>query len=216
MHLESVIRQPGQHELMIQGIEVALSIPESPRFDVFAIVAHPHPLYQGSMMNKVVTTTAKAIFNLSIPVLRFNFRGVGKSIGQFDQGNAETEDMLCLIRTWRQHFPEAKLLLSGFSFGSFVAYRAAQIIIPHGLLLIAPPVYRFDFNPSKMQKRPDLILMGEADEVVSAQDVGQFARSFVPPIPTIWLPETGHYFHGKLLDLRELVMQWTNTCLSQD
>ena len=128
MHLESVIRQPGQHELMIQGIEVALSIPESPHFDVFAIVAHPHPLYQGSMMNKVVTTTAKAIFNFSIPVLRFNFRGVGKSIGQFDQGNAETEDMLCLIRTWRQHFPEAKLLLSGFSFGSFVAYRAAQII----------------------------------------------------------------------------------------
>lgn len=214
MSLELFSKQAGEHLLMHQGIEIALSIPQGVRYDYVAIVAHPHPLHHGTMMNKVVTTTAKAIFNQSIPVLRFNFRGVGQSIGHFDHGIGETQDLLLLIQAWQGLYPKARVLLSGFSFGSYVAYRAAQVTGVAGLLLIAPPVFRFSFELNHVNRVPDAIIMGRNDEVVEAKEVLQFANSFTPAIPTFWFEETGHFFHGKLLELRDAVSQWVQTCLS--
>jgi alpha/beta superfamily hydrolase len=164
------------------------------------------------MNNKVVTTAAKAIFNLGIPVCRFNFRGVGRSSGSFAQGDAETLDFVQICRLWQAIFPQAQLLLSGFSFGSYVAYRAAQLLQPRGLLLIAPPVFRFDFQFEKGIERPNLILMGDKDEVVSPVDVKDFAESFNPAIPIEWFADTGHFFHGRLIALREAVENWVKQC----
>jgi len=207
---------PGHHEYLLDGkIEIGLSIPTNANYDYFAIVGHPHPLQEGTMNNKVVTTTAKTIFNLNIPVLRFNFRGVGKSQGSFDHGNAETLDMLYIVQEWQKVYPNAKLLLSGFSFGSFIAFKVAQLCEVQGLLLIAPPVFRFDFNLTQITTLPDLILMGNQDEVVSPEDVKVFADSFSPPVPIDWFPETGHFFHGKLIALRESIETWIKLCLSR-
>lgn len=210
----------GHHEYLLNGpsglIELGLSIPEYANYEYFAIVGHPHPLQEGTMNNKVVTTTAKALFFANIPVIRFNFRGVGKSQGEFDNGHGETEDMLYLIHEWRKIYPHAKLLLAGFSFGSFIAFKAAQLTQVLGLLLIAPPVFRFDFKLEQLKFVPDLILMGDNDEVVSPKDVKDFADSCSPEIEIKWFEDTGHFFHGKLIILREAVESWINLCLAKN
>lgn len=215
MSLELLAHQAGEHHFVHEGIEMALSIPENANYAYFAIVAHPHPLQHGTMMNKVVTTTAKAIVNQSIPVLRFNFRGVGQSIGHFDHGTGETQDLLQIIKMYKRLYPQAKVLLSGFSFGSFVAYRAAQLTPVEGLLLIAPPVFRFSFEIENLIRAPDAIIMGTDDEVVDVNEVNRFAHLFKHDIPIVWFPETGHFFHGKLLELRDVVSNWVETCLSR-
>lgn len=207
---------PGHHQFVIEGpngnIEIGLSIPQLTNHDFFAIVGHPHPLQEGTMNNKVVTTTAKKFVDMHIPVIRFNFRGVGASQGVFDHGIGETDDMLYLIGLWKALYPQSKLILSGFSFGSYVAARAAQVVACALLVLIAPPVARFQFQPQSM---PSVILMGDADEVVDPQDVRVFAESVMPPIPIEWFADTGHFFHGKLLLLKDVLDKWVNTCLTR-
>ncbi len=166
------------------------------------------------MNNKVVTTAAKALFNLGIPVCRFNFRGVGLSSGAFDQGEGETGDFLELCEAWRLMFPKAKFLFLGFSFGSYIAYRAAQSQDVLGLLLIAPPVFRFNFKFDIGLRAPELILMGDCDEVVAPEDVSKFAQAFSPSLPILWFEQTGHFFHGRLVELRSAVTDWAKQCLN--
>lgn len=219
MSFNDYVHIPGHHQFVIDGperqIEVGLSIPEHANYEYFALVGHPHPLQEGTMNNKVVTTTAKAIYALNIPVLRFNFRGVGLSQGEFDQGIGESLDMLYLLKSWQAIYPKAKILLSGFSFGSYVATLAAQAIECQSLILIAPPVGRFDFEKKLMVRHPDVILMGTQDEVVEPNAVDSFAKSFQPDVPIEWFEETTHFFHGRLIALRDVMTKWINKCLSE-
>ena len=214
MDIKNLINQPGHHEYLISGpagtMEVVVSIPENCRQDWIALVAHPHPLQEGSMNNKVVTTTGRALLKRQVPVIRFNFRGVGASEGQFDHGNGETEDLLYLVSLWQQAYPKAKWILAGFSFGSYVAFRAAQSLLPDYLVLIAPPVHRFDYHLGQDVFVPTVIFQGNDDEVVPASDVKAFAKRFSPEVPMECFPETGHFFHSKLIDLKDALDKWIN------
>lgn len=209
-------KEPGMHALLLQGpagqIQVSLSIPDEVQWDKIALVGHPHPLHDGTMDNKVVTTTGRAILALNIPVIRFNFRGVGQSTGEFSHGLGEAQDMLWILQQWRHQFPHSQIYLSGFSFGSYVAFQVAQQIDVRCLILIAPPVQRFNFDLGKITRYPDVVFQGDVDEVVAADDVKRFTEKFIPAIPMEWFAETGHFFHGKLVQLKDAVQKWILLC----
>jgi alpha/beta superfamily hydrolase len=217
MDFQNICLTSGHHCLLVNGpqnqIEVVVSVPEQVNTDYFVLIGHPHPLQEGTMDNKVVTTTGRSLLTLQFPVIRFNFRGVGQSGGEFDHGIGETDDMVYLINLWQQAYPHAKLILAGFSFGSYVAFRAAQVVHPQCLILIAPPVHRFTYDLTQLKSLPTVIFQGDIDEVVPADEVARFAKSFDAPIPLEWFQDTGHFFHGKLIQLREAVVKWVQTCL---
>ena len=146
-----------------------------------AIVCHPHPLFGGTMDNKVVTTLARLARDEGAVVVRFNFRGVGESQGAYSDGIGETEDLLA-IHSWLTHqYPQLPLWLSGFSFGSFVAARGAEILKANGmpareLLLVAPPVHHYPFDEIENTGCPVTVVQGEDDEVVPAEQVFRWAE----------------------------------------
>jgi len=160
------------------------------------------------MDNKVVTTLAKTFAELGFATLRFNFRGVGASEGTFDSGNGEVEDMLSVVHYAQEAFGHIPLILSGFSFGGYVSARAAQQLHPHRLVLIAPAVGRTIPGLEKSTGMPHvphgtLVVHGEQDEVISLADAMDWARP--QHLPIVVLPEAGHFFHGRLHQLREIV-----------
>ena len=165
-----------------------------------AIVAHPLPTMGGTMENKIVTTLAKTFAELGFIALRFNFRGVGNSTGQFDEGDGETEDVLAVVNHARLQYGNLPLILSGFSFGGYVQACAAQQLHPHKLVLVAPAVGRFAMPPVP---QGTLVIHGEQDEVVPLTDVLHWARP--QHLPIVVLPETEHFFHGRLNQLKEIV-----------
>jgi alpha/beta superfamily hydrolase len=180
-------------------LEVVIHIPDViPR--AIAVIAHPLPTVGGTMENKIVTTLAKTFTELGFVALRFNFRGVGNSSGEFDNGNGEVEDALTVTRYALSKYGDLPLILSGFSFGGYVQARAAQQLPPRQLVLIAPAVTRYEMPPVP----PDTLLVhGELDEVISLTDVMQWARPQLLPI--VVLPGAVHFFHGRLDQLKEIV-----------
>jgi alpha/beta superfamily hydrolase len=172
-----------------------------------AVVAHPLPTMGGTMDNKVVTTLSKTFAELGFIALRFNFRGVGNSAGEFDSGNGEVEDVLAVVRHARQEHGDLPLILSGFSFGGYVQARAAQHLHPHPhrLVLIAPAVGRFAMPHVR---HDSLVVHGELDEVVPLAEVLQWARPL--HLPIVVLPEAGHFFHGRLNQLKQVVLHAFN------
>ena len=169
-----------------------------------AIVAHPLPTMGGTMENKVVTTLAKTFAELNFATLRFNFRGVGMSEGEFDNGNGEIEDLLSIIHFAQDTFGHLPLILSGFSFGGYVSARAALHLHPqpHRLVLVAPAVGRFEMP---QVPHDSLVIHGERDDVVPLADLMDWARPQHLPITV--LPEAGHFFHGRLHQVKQLVIQ---------
>lgn len=204
MNLVDLCHTPGEHRGFLPGrvgeLEACFTVPEHMTGQYIAILGHPHSLKGGSMQNKVVTTLAKVFKNLGIPSLRFNFRGVGASEGLYDAGLGESDDMLDLAGLCQKALPQAQLLFAGFSFGSFVAYRAAAQM-DHGLLLtVAPPVNHFDFTTFPEDPAPWILVQGDEDEVISAHLVLDFAEP--RNISVVRFADTGHFFHGKLIDLQ--------------
>lgn len=202
-------RTPSE-SLFIDGpagrLEALLDRPESdaaPR--AVAVVLHPHPQHQGTMQNKVAHMLARSFVDLGAPTLRFNFRGVGKSEGEFDNAVGEIEDALAALDWMHGEWPDAELWLGGFSFGAQVALNAANRRPVTHLVTVAPPVYRFIDNPPEPPRCDWLLIQGEADEVVDAGQVLDYARGLAQPPRLETLPETGHFFHGKLNRLREIV-----------
>ncbi len=199
---------PGDHPFVFEGkagkLEGRVMVPASCRMQHIAMLGHPHPLHGGTMSNKVVTTLARAFSEAGIMSVRFNFRGVGQSVGKHAHGVGESEDMLICMHHIQPWFPSAKWILAGFSFGSYVVYRAAQSSPVELLLMVAPPIERYDYTVAL--SCPWVIVQGEADEVVDAQGVFDFAVQHVPPIRLGRFSETSHFFHGKLLKLREQVV----------
>ena len=154
------------------------------------------------MHNKVVTMAARSLRELGVTVVRFNFRGVGASGGTFDQGDGEREDLRAIAAWVRAQRPDAALWLAGFSFGAFVSLRMAQALQPQALVSIAPPVDRgWDFD-NLQPPAQWLVIQGEADEIVDAQAVYRWLATLDAPHTLVRMPDTSHFFHRKLIDLR--------------
>lgn len=171
-----------------------------------AVVAHPLPTMGGTMDNKIVTTLVKTFAELGFVAIRFNFRGVGESSGEYDEGNGEVEDVLAIVKYAQKEFGELPLVLSGFSFGGYVQARAAEQLHPKKLVLIAPAVGRFAMPKVAADT---LLIHGEMDEVVALSDVFSWARQ--QHFPIVVVPEATHYFHGHLNQIKAIVTQHFNS-----
>lgn len=193
------------------AIEAIVETPADSAAAAFMVICHPHPLHAGTMTNKVVTTLARSAHELAVPTLRFNFRGVGKSAGSFDEGRGEVDDALAVIAWGRQRWPAATLWLAGFSFGGVVALRASTAAGagPVGRLVTVAPALGRNFGSVDDIAVPDcpwLIVQGEADEVVDANVVTAWARELRPAPQLVTLAGVGHYFHGQLTTLQQRVV----------
>lgn len=171
-----------------------------------AVIAHPHPLYGGTMHNKVVHYLARTLNQLGMPALRFNFRGVGKSEGTYADGVGEVDDLLAATQWLRRQFPGRPLWLAGFSFGAYVALRASPQLQPQQLITVAPPVNIFDLASLPEMSLPWLLLQGGADEVVPAAQVLEWAQGLPVPPRILYLEQAGHFFHGRLNELRDALL----------
>lgn len=212
MSFTDQLNTPGEHLLMLEGelglMEAVLTVPEHANTSYAAVLGHPHSLQGGTMNNKVVTTLVRVFKELGIASLRFNFRGVGRSFGVYDEGLGESRDMLLFAKAWQAHTPLVQFIFAGFSFGSYVAYRAAAQFPRSLLISIAPPVHHYDYHEFKPELSSWLIIQGDADEVVPASLVFDFAALESPALPVIVFPDTGHFFHGKLIELKSQLIAY--------
>jgi alpha/beta superfamily hydrolase len=186
------------------ALEIVINAPAAAPAGI-ALVAHPLPTEGGTLDNKVVYTLAKTFFTLGYAAVRFNFRGVGKSMGTFDEGNGETDDALAALAEAKKRFGSGQpIVLAGFSFGSFVQTRVAHRVKAERIVLIAPAVNRF---PAERVPPDTIVVHGEEDNVVPLADVFAWARPQELPITVF--PGCGHFFHGRLPQLQRVVAgQW--------
>jgi alpha/beta superfamily hydrolase len=208
------------HRATIEGaagvIEIAYSIPAHPV--AVAVVAHPHPLFGGTMDNKVVTTVARAYSDAGAATFRFNFRGVGESEGRHDEGRGETDDLLEVAAHAARAVGDLPLWLAGFSFGGGVALRASGRVDFERLVLVAPAFRRItghglgeppDPNdpslgePGRHTTANTLIVHGDKDETVILAD--SFAWGAIRDVPVLVVPGADHFFHRKLHVIRDVV-----------
>jgi alpha/beta superfamily hydrolase len=195
--------------LVIEGQAGALeAVAEDPGIagSCYAVVCHPHPLFGGTMDNKVVTTVARALQETGMPTLRFNFRGVGASAGVFDNGLGETADADAVASWGAARWPGRALVAAGFSFGGYVALRLAQHRLPRHLITIAPAIQRFDASAMAVPQCPWLVVQGDADDVVDPAAVIAWVNGLEPKPRLVVLPGVGHFFHGRLHELRDAVI----------
>jgi uncharacterized protein len=194
--------------LMLTGpagaLEVAVDRPEG---DVVAlpltvVLCHPLSTEGGSISNKVVTMAARSLRELGANTVRFNFRGVGRSEGTFDHGNGELQDLLTIVAWVREQRPDDDLWLAGFSFGAYVSLRANDTVLPDALISIAPPAGRWDFDKITTPVCPWLVIQGENDEIVDPQAVYDWIDTLKRKPELVRMPDTSHFFHRKLIDLR--------------
>lgn len=169
------------------------------------VLCHPHPQHGGTMHNKVVTIMERAMRELGLRTVRFNFRGVGASEGRFDDGYGETDDLFAVTEWVRRSRPNDALWLGGFSFGAYVTARAALNLNLGQLISIAPPVDRYGFASLARPPCPWLVVAGDEDDVVPIEAIRSWAESLDPPPDLIVMPQAGHFFHRRLMDLRGLL-----------
>lgn len=186
------------------ALEVAVDPPEADvaAVPVMAVLCHPLPTEGGSMHNKVVTMAARSLRELGVATVRFNFRGVGRSEGAFDHGEGELDDLRAVAAWVRAARPDAALWLAGFSFGAYVSLRAAMELRPAMLVSIAPPAGRWEFERIATPTMPWLVIQGEEDEIVDPQAVYDWLQRIGAQAEIVRMPETSHFFHRKLMDLR--------------
>lgn len=171
------------------------------------VIAHPHPLFGGTMQNKVVQTLARAFVQCGWQAVRFNFRGVGASAGIYDEGRGEAQDMLSVVS---QVAPLGPLALAGFSFGAFVTSHVAQALQAQRpldkLVLVGTAASRFEVAPvaPELHERT-LVIHGEQDDTVALASVMDWARPQTLPVTVI--PGVEHFFHGQLPLLKSLVVR---------
>jgi alpha/beta superfamily hydrolase len=186
-------------------IEAVFESPEGGAPCALAVVCHPHPLYGGALTNKVVHTVARAFVAQGAACLRFNFRGVGASAGSYDEGRGETEDLLAVVRAGQARLPGLPLWLGGFSFGSFVALRGQAAAGAALLVTVAPPIGRWDFANVEAPACPWLVIQGDRDELVDHRQVGRWMSGFAPQASLVLLQGAEHFFHGRLLEVKDAV-----------
>lgn len=179
-------------------IECAVDAPDSPR--AVALIAHPHPLFGGTLDNKVVQTLARSFVELGYAAVRPNFRGVGGTEGVHDEGRGELEDLAAVLAWAQDAFGAAPPVLAGFSFGSFVQTHLAQRVAPERMVLVGVAVKRFDARPVP---EGTLVIHGEVDETVPLADVLDWARP--QDLPVVVVPGADHFFHQRLNVIRSIV-----------
>ena len=203
------MKRPIVESLFIEGpegrLQASLETPPGAFSDAVAVVCHPHPLYHGTMDNKVVHTISRTVNRLGRPSVRFNFRGVGESESGYGEGIGETEDVIAVAEWARQHWPAAELWLAGFSFGAYVALRASANLAPACLVTVAPPVHRFPVADQSAPACPWLVIQGDEDEVVCLEDVACWVEKIDPPPDFLVMEQADHFFHRRLMDLRGLL-----------
>jgi alpha/beta superfamily hydrolase len=170
-----------------------------------AVICHPNPVQGGTMHNKVVTMVERALRESGLDTVRFNFRGTGDSEGSYDEGVGEGEDLAAVVAWLRRVRSDDALWLAGFSFGSYVTIRNAVRLHADALISIAPPAGRWPFEGFEIPTSPWLVVMGEEDEVVEPQAVFDWIDSLDSKPELVRMPETGHFFHRRLMDLRGAV-----------
>ena len=184
----------------IQGavgeLEVLVDIPEHAVKDRFAILCHPHPLYGGTMHNKVVSTMARTCHSLNIPSIRFNFRGIGQSQGEYDNAQGEVDDCLAVIKYVQTHYPNKKLWVMGFSFGAYIAAKVASMIHPELLVTIAPPIGKDYFGALPARSEPWILVQAQDDEVIDPDAVFEWYDNLQHQPTLIRFEKAGHFFHG--------------------
>ena len=187
------------------AIECAIDAPNAdaaPRG--MALICHPNPTQGGTMDNKVVQTLARAFMQLGYRAVRFNFRGIGKSEGAWDEGRGEIDDALAVLAAVRQ--PGETLVLAGFSFGGYIASQAALRLPANDhaerMVLVGPATSRFD---TAAVPADTLVIHGEVDDVVPLSAVLDWARP--QSLPVVVVPGVGHFFHGQLPLLKSLVVR---------
>lgn len=198
------------HKFTLDGhagkMQCILDLPEdAPRG--IALVAHPHPLYGGTMENKVAQTLARTFVNLGYATARFNFRGVGESEGVHDDGRGEVDDMDVMYRHMTQEYPGLPVALSGFSFGTFVQAQFQQRLIAEGrpaerLVLVGTAAGKWPMPPVPADT---ILIHGELDDTITLQEVFDWARPL--DIPVTVIPGADHFFHRKLGHIKNLVAQ---------
>lgn len=191
-------------------LECALDLPDPEQFAAprgLALVAHPHPLFGGTMDNKVAQTLARSFLALGYVTVRMNFRGVGKSEGVHDHGQGETDDMALLLAHMRQQYPELPLALGGFSFGTFVQAQLQQRLIAEGtpaerLALVGTAAGKW---PMPEAPANTILIHGELDDTIPLTAVLDWARP--QELPVIVIPGADHFFHRKLQHIKNLIVQ---------
>ncbi len=188
----------GQIECAIDGPAEGLALRG------MALICHPNPSQGGTMDNKVVQTLARAFVQLGYRTVRFNFRGIGQSQGAWDEGRGEIDDAMAVLAAVRE--PAERLVLAGFSFGGYIASQAALRLPadqkPERMALVGPATSRFD---TATVPADTLVIHGEIDDVVPLSAVLDWARP--QSLPVIVVPGVGHFFHGQLPLLKNLVLR---------
>lgn len=200
----------GEQRQLIDGpagtLELVFSEPATPA-TALAVVCHPHPLQGGTMDNKVATTLFRLYRDAGLVVIRFNFRGVGRSEGQHDHARGECDDLVAVIAWAQARWGRLPLHLAGFSFGSYIAAAVASAQTsasdgPAALVLVAPPVHHYGFETLALPAQT-VVAYGDADEVVPVAAMRGWAESRLSPAQVLVFEGVGHFFHGRLGPLRD-------------
>ena len=193
-------------------LEARLDLPDGPARAV-AVCGHPHPLHGGTMHTKALYQTAKALTRVGVAALRFNFRGVGLSAGTFDAGPGEKDDFRAGLDFAEARFSGLPLWAVGMSFGSWIAASTGATDARVSLvLMVAPPVDRYDFVELQSWTKPKFIVHGEEDELISAKDIRKFYSALPEPKELAWIEHANHLFEGKTSlvgdAVEELLADW--------
>jgi len=225
MHFQAVIKQAmvesqdikqadafptSRQEFFLRGpagkLECVADVPDpADERPATIVICHPHTLHGGTMHNKVVTIIERAMRELGLRTIRFNFRGAGYSEGEHDEGYGETDDLFAVTEWVRRTRPKDELWLGGFSFGAYISMRAAENLQLGQLISIAPPVDRYEFSKLQHPQCPWLVIQGDEDEVVALEDVNSWFETLDPPPDYLVMKQAGHFFHRRLMDLRGLL-----------
>ena len=212
---------PTAHQsLLLDGpagaLEVVVDFPEPAEArPLVAVVCHPLPTEGGTMHNKVVTMVARALRELGATTVRLNFRGTGASAGEFDDGRGEREDLRAVVDWVQDARPGDRLWLAGFSFGAYVTLAAAADLLPDAVISIAPPAAGrgWDFAAIAAPDVPWLVVQGDADEIVDPNAVYAWIDGLARKPQLVRMPDTSHFFHRKLVDLRGAIQHETKAWL---
>lgn len=192
-------------------LQAVVSYPEKRLLKPIAVICHPHPLFEGSMDNKVVHRLVKIFLMLGMIAVRFNFRGVGQSAGQYGGTEGETQDLFSVMDWLNIHLAAEEYCLAGFSFGGYIAYRGAATFRQREeikmLISVAPAVVHFDFFALPKLQCPWIVVQGEQDEIVNPDAVYLTLNRLAIPHTLITLSNTGHFFHGQLLTLQHKLLE---------
>ena len=195
-------------------LEAVLWTPSAAAPEIAALVCHPHPLFGGTMHNKVVFQAAKAMDSLGIAVLRFNFRGAGLSEGSHDRGNGEADDVRAALKFMASEFAGTPLLVAGFSFGCWVGLRAGcESKQVEKLIGIGPPVNSSDFSYLRECAKPKLFVHGANDEFGDVGKVREMVASLAGENELVVVDHVDHFFTGKIEELGKAIREWLQPAL---